>query len=141
MNLWRGAPSGNKQVKARDYGQRILAVTPSYTKPTFKGETNAIKDHVFIYNQIHNKNWMTSRQKFINYTRRTYGSNEETSLELRTITIVTAKMPDVPTTTELATMGDFEKEMAKDDYKQDRKTYKDIIQKTNINLTKLYKIL
>ena len=84
---------------------------------------------------------MTSRQKFINYAGRTYGGNEETSLELRTITIVTAKMPDVPTTTELATMGDFEKEMAKDDYKQDRKTYKDVIQKTNINLTKLYKVL
>ena len=28
----------------------------SSAKPTFKGETNAIRDHVFIYNQIHNKN-------------------------------------------------------------------------------------
>lgn len=39
---------------------RLKTQTNNVTKSNFKGE-----DHVFVFNQIHNKKWITSRQKFI----------------------------------------------------------------------------
>ena len=107
----------------------------------FKGESPSLKDYVFVHSQIHTKKWITARQKFVNYASKTYGGNEETSLELKELTIVTVKEPSAPTTAKLALMDDLEKEFAKDDYRQDKKTYKDVVQKTTVNLTKLYKVL
>jgi hypothetical protein len=134
-------PKVNHKKKPSRFRKKGKGTTPQMAAPAFKGEITSLKDEVFIHSQIHTKKWITARQKFINYASKSYGGNEETSLELKKLTVVTVEAPIQPTTAQLATMDNLEKEFAKDDFRQDKKTYKDVIQKTKNNLTKLYKPL
>ena len=110
-------------------------------KTTFKGETTSIKDYVFVYSQLHTKKWMTSRQKFINYAGKTYGGNEETSLEKRDITIITMDEPIEPVESDLTGLTKLKKGFTINNYSRDYKVYMDLHLKTKNNLTKLYKVL
>ena len=132
---------GSNKRRGTRYKKKKGGYGTPMTATAYKGEIASIKDHVFVFNQIHSKKWITARKKFINYAAKTYGGNEETSLELKKLTVVTVDSPIAPTTDQLKAMDDLEREFTKDDFRQDKKTYKDAVQKTKLNLTKLYKAL
>ena len=76
-------PKVNHKKRSSRFRRKGKGGTPQAATPTFKGEITSLKDEVFIHSQIHTKKWITARQKFINYASKTYGGNEETSLELK----------------------------------------------------------
>lgn len=104
---------------------------------TYKGEIEAIKEHTFVWSQLKTKKWITSREKFIEYASAKYGGDEETSLEKKSLTIVSIKKPIKPKK-EITDKWD---EFDKDEYKQDLKDYKAAERLAMKNLSKIYRQL
>ena len=65
---------------------------------SFKGGTEKIKFHTFVYSEIktNGKKWITSKEKFIVYAGSKYSIDEELSLRNKQLTVVTSDVPDKP---------------------------------------------
>ena len=79
--------SANNGRTAAQMGPNMVGPTHLKKKPTvknsnrFKGATDAIKDHVFVYHSLSTKKWMKSKGEFIAYAGRKYTGNEMLSLK------------------------------------------------------------
>ena len=68
-----GKPKKNRWSKSKKKKSKSASVKRSAS--IFKGETKGIKEHTFTFDPQMNRKWMMSRQAFIYYTGREYGSN------------------------------------------------------------------
>jgi hypothetical protein len=116
-----GAPKGTprKYRKKKDRRQQPTS--------SFKGKTTELKDHVFVYTELHTKKWIKSREEFIKYAGQKYTANERLSLKNGTVTIVTIDKPDEPTEKDVVIEGKTVKrynQMELENYRLDMKEYR-----------------
>jgi hypothetical protein len=104
----------------------------------FKGETDDIKDHIFIYGKCMTDKCLVSKEKFIGYMGRKYGASEKQSLEQGSLTVVGAAKPK-----HIGTKKEFEDMPYSDqeEWKSEMKRYKDMTSKSTIKLVCGYSIL
>ena len=129
-----------KQTNAEKEDIYTQAKKRKYKHDVLWGHTKAERTRVYILPAAHKK-WIVSKQKFINYTSCTYGGNEETSLELKRITMITMEKPIIPMAKELEEKVDLEQDFIREKYCHDQEAFKDILQRTKNNLTRLCKTL
>ena len=107
------------------------------TTSTFKGATEAIKDHMFANRTLSTKQWMKSKEEFIAYAGRKYTGNEMLSLKKGRVMIKTMRRPEKPTASELNDWDEFDKNQ----FKERNRDYMRLENKTYENLTTLQSIL
>mmetsp|Transcript_19900 Transcript_19900/g.55437 ORF Transcript_19900/g.55437 Transcript_19900/m.55437 type:complete len:344 (+) Transcript_19900:267-1298(+) len=129
-------PGGGKPFVRNKYRKKPTQKA-SISTPSFKGSVAEIANHTFVWSEIRTKKWITSREEFIEYASRKYGGDVETSLEEKDEIVISVDKREKPSSTELATWDEFDK----DDYRQDNKDYKMAVKQLRINLSKVYKQL
>ena len=105
---------------------------------SFKGATDAIRDHVFEYHSLSTKTWMKAKEQFIAYAGRKYTGNEVLSLKKGQIAIKTMPRPVKPTPQDLEKWDEFDKNRFKE---RDRDYMRLLENKTHENLTTLQSVL
>ena len=71
------------------------------TSTSFKGGTEAMKDHVLISGLLSTKKWMKIKEAFIEYVGRTYSANKKLLLKKGQVQVKTMLRPTKPTKQEL----------------------------------------
>ena len=135
--------SANNGGSAAQIGPNTVGPTHLKKKPAvknsngFKGATDAIKDHVFVYHSLSTKKWMKSKEEFIAYAGRKYTGNEMLSLKKGKLTIKTMRQPAKPSPEELANWDEFDRHR----FKEKDRDYMRLENKTMENLTTLQSVL